>query len=328
MKNLLSFQERFILRRNVVRAALSGCHPDAVATEFGVSRASVYNWMREDNEGGSKKLLHAAGDKRFSFPGMTAFETLRFIRQRVLRDPEMSADNVAKFMNSWGYAVSPRTMRNCFKRLGFSSAIERRKKAYDWRNTGSVAEISDEELLEIMSSLEDLPPGELKGSRPGQVLLQDRIKLPKGYCDEELAIELIVDTFSPMRRIFAKLGAPCDQLSLDALSTVQATYTDQGFKIYKICTPRKQQYEGDLGAFIYPKWFDKHLEKVLEVRPANSKTADSRIKEAWSYLKSGWLKTLLTRLPRDGLRKNLIEEDLQLWLVALQNQRVGTFPYL
>jgi transposase len=319
MENSSGFRQRFLLRRNVVAAVLSGGHPDAVAKEFGVSRASVYNWVREHNESGVKKLTHADGDKRFAMPGLTPFRTLNFIRHVVVRHPDMSADHLSEYLGSMGRDVSPRTLRNIFCKLGISSANARRSKAFEWQHGQLVdQEISDDELKEILSGLDDLPPGELKGHRPGEVLVQDRVKFPKGYCDEALVLELIVDTFAPMTRVYASLAPAGDQLSVDALSKVQACYTDQGFKIHKICTPRRQQYAGDLGAFAYPKWFDEHLELVLEVRPANSKSADSRIKAAWSLLRSGWLKSMPTRLALGDRHRKQIDGDLQVWLAAPQ----------
>lgn len=319
MERRSNFRERFLRRRNVVMAVLSGGHPDAVAKEFGASRATVYNWVREHNDNGSKKLIHAEGDKRFSFPGLTPFTTLNFIRHVVSRNPDMSADHLAEYLGTMGRGVSPRTLRNIFSELGVSSASARRSKAFEWRHGQfPEQEISDDELKQPLSGLDDLPPGELKGNRHGDVLVQDRVKFPTGHCDEPLVLELIVDTFAPMKRIYASLASPSDQLSRDALSKVLAIYEGEGFKIHKVCTPRKHQYSGELGAVAYPKWFNENPAQVLEVRQANSKTADSRIKAVWSLLRSEWLKTMPTRLASGELHLNQIEGDLQLWLGAHQ----------
>lgn len=304
-------------RRAVVIAIISGGHIDAVAKEFGVSRASAYNWVRDYNESGAKQLIHAAGDKRFALPGLTPFATLNFIQAAVVRNPTWSADKLSEFLGSMGREIQPRTLRNIFKALGISSACARLSKASTWRQGRyETQEFSEVELVEILSELDGLAPEEVKGRRQGDVLVQDRIKFPKDYCAEPFALELIVDTFAPLKRIYAMVGQPSHSLSVDALSHVEAEYSDQGFKIHKICTPRKQQYSGDLGAVAYPKWFEKHLEQVLDVRPANSKTADSRIKGAWLLLKSEWLKTLPTRLTPGALGLDQIEGDLQVWLAA------------
>ena len=317
MEKALSIKEKYFRRRDVVHSILSGGHVDAVAKEFGVSRASAYNWMRDYNENGAKQLIHADGDKRFAMPGLTPFTTLNFIRHVVVRNPDMSADRLSEHLGTMGRDVSPRTLRNMFSEMGISSASARRSQAFDWRH-GQLAEkeFSDDELTQILSGPDGLQPGELKGRRPGDVMVQDRIKFPKGFCDQSLALELIVDTFAPMKRIYVSLASPSDQLSRDALSKVLATYKDDGFNIHKVCTPRKHQYSGELGAIAYPKWFNENPAQVLEVRQANSKTADSRIKVAWSFVKLGWLKTMQTRLPAADRSQNQIEIDLQGWLDA------------
>lgn len=313
MAELLNFKNRYLRRRAVVMAVLDGGHIDAVATEFGVSRASVYNWVRAHEVTGATGLVHPSGDKRFAWPGLTPFATLNFIRAAVVRHPGWSADKLAKYLGEMGREIQPRTLRNMFKQLGVSSARSRRSKASEWRLSSSAElEISEEDLV-FLSELDALPSGEVKGRRPGEVLVQDRVKLPKGLCDEPMAVELVIDTFAPMRRIFATLGPPCDQLSLDALDEARAIYQREGLKIQRLCTPRKAQYAEELGAFDYPRAVVNEMRAGHHVRPVNAKKFDSRIQEAWNHMLLHWLKPMKKKFMSPQPFAAL-ESDLEEWI--------------
>lgn len=308
----MDFNGKALRRRDVVMAVLSGGHPDAVAHEYDVSRASVYNWTREYRTQGGKGLVHEKGDRRFSLGQKTPSATMRLVQAILQRDPDYSADKLSAFFDTWGFEISSRTLRNIFTRLGVSTAKQRRKKAFQ----PDYSDISAEDLDRVINEIglaEKLAPC---GRKPGEVLVQDRVKFPKGFCDEPLAIEIVVDAFLPSKRIYAMLASPCDQLSVDAFVEVERIYKGQGFRIHKVCTPRKQQYAGDLGAVAYPRRFKNPLNSIQEVRPVKAKTADSRIKAAWALLQKGWLKTMPTRLALADRKPKQIEDDLEEWLVA------------
>jgi hypothetical protein len=235
----------------------------------------------------------------------------------------MSADNLSGYLGTMGQDVQPRTLRNIFSELGVSNARERQRKAFEWRRGQfDEQEISDDQMTEIVSELDKLAIDEPRGRQPGDVMVQDRIKFPKRFCQEPLALELIVDTFAPMKRIYATVGTPTDRLSVVALDKVQAAYVVQESKTHTFLTPRKRQYAGDLGAVAYPNWFDKHLQQVLKVRQPNSKTADSRINGAWTLLKSEWLKPMSRRLPVNGFKRQQIDDALQEWLESHRKKTV------
>lgn len=308
----LNYKVRALRRRDVVMAVRSGGHPDAVAQEFGVSRASVYNWVKDYQVQGAKGLVKERGDRRFSLEQKTPFETMRLVQAILLRYPEYSADKLSAYFDSWGMKVSSRTLRNVFKRLGVSTAQQRRNGAFQ----PDYSDISVEELDRVINEIELEERMTPSGRKHGHLLVQDRVKFPKGFCDEPLAIELIVDTFAPTRRIYAMLAAPSDQLSVDAFEEVERIYKRHGYKIHKVCTPRKQQYAGDLGAVAFPRRFKDPLSSIHEVRPVKAKTADARIKAAWALLKTRWLKTVPTRLATKDRKPWQIENDLEEWLVA------------
>lgn len=293
-------------------AVQSGGHPDSVAREYGVSRASVYNWMKDYRVQGVSGLIHENGDRRFALKRTTPFETMRRVRAVLVRHPEWSADKLSSFLGAMGMPISPRTLRNIFKRLGVSTAEQRRANAFK----PDYEDISDNELEVIIRELEDHQKGEPSGCRPGDVMLQDRVKFPKGFCVEPLAIEIVVDTFAPFRRIYAMLAAPSHQLSVDAFVEVERVYKRQCLKIHTVRVPRKEQYAENLGAVAYPKLFKEPWRPIVDVRPVNSKTADRRIKAVWALLQAEWLKTMPTRLAPENRTPKQIDDDLEEWLVA------------
>jgi len=314
MKLSLGFKDRYMRRRSVVLEVLAGGNIDAVAKDFGVSRASVYNWVREYSSSGTKQLIRADGDRRFSMPGLTPFTTLNFIRQAVVRNPDWSADKLAEYLGAMGREIQPRTLRNIFKQLGIGTASARRSKAAEWLHGRSVAQEFSDEELDILSKLGALPLEELRGSRPGEVLVQDRVKFPKGFCDQPLALELIIDTFAPMRRIYATLGPPCDRLSMDALDEVKTSYHRAGIRIMRICTPRKAHYADELDAFDYPRAVVDEMKAGHVVRPVNAKEFDSRIKDLWDVMRAQWLAPKRKMSKSSQLSFQALDDDLEEWL--------------
>lgn len=310
----MNLKERFAFRREIVKFVLGGGHPDAVAKEHGVSRASVYNWVREYKEGGARQLIHPDGDKRFALPGLTPFTTIRLVRAIVDRHPTWSADKMAEFLSSMGQEIHPRTLRNIFNRLGIGSKKDRQKAAAAFRSYGvQDEEFSDDDLRLILAELDSLNSGEEKGSRPEEVLVQDRVKFPKGVCSEPLAMELIVDTFAPHKRIFATFGQAGVELSVSALIDIKRRYEGNGEAIVKICTPRKAQYSRDLGAFDYPNFLQWGMGAEQSVRPINAKYFDSRIQSTWEVIQHEWLKPL-KRVSQSLESVVFIEDSLEDWL--------------
>jgi transposase len=317
----LNVKDRDALKRDVVLAVLGGRHLDAVAVEFGVSRASAYNWVKNYLEGGNKGLIRTKGDRRFALPGETPEETIRNVLAFLRHFPNFSADELSAHYADWGWSIPPRTMRSIFKMHGVGTDAQRQEKAYkpdepDEPDEPDYSHLIDEVLDAVILEIEAEEKREPSGHNPGDVLVQDRFKFPAGACDEPLAIELIVDTFASTKRIFAKIGTPTEQLSKLAFEEVRRIYEQQSHRIHTICTPRKRQYSGDLGAFAYPDAILKSNYTVLDVRPAASRDKDSRIKAAWSILRTQWLKTLPTRLALKDMNPKQIEDDLQDWLLA------------
>jgi len=177
----LDFNGRAFLRRDVVLAVNNGGHPDAIAKEYGVSRASVYNWTKDYRMQGANGLIHAKDDQRFTFSGQSVLETLRRVKAVILRNPEWSADKLASVYMSWGVVVSARTMRNIFKRLGVNTTEQRKEKSFKPDNF----ELSPAELLRVIEQIEQQEKMELAGRKPGNILLQDRVKFPVGFCHEQ-----------------------------------------------------------------------------------------------------------------------------------------------
>ena len=313
MNSPLSFKNRYMRRRSVVLAVLNGGHIDAVAREFGVSRASAYNWVRDYHESGATKLIHKDGDKRFALPGLTPYTTMRFVRSVVCVDPSRSADQLAEYLGSMGRYIPPRTVRNIFKELDISSADERLLQAMEWRDDVDPAqELSDEEL-DFMRALDALPAGELKGCRPGEVLVQDRVKVPKGICDGPLAMEIVVDTFSPLKRVYTTIGSSNHQLSIAALMDVRTKYKRDGIEILKVFTPRKAQYSKDVGVTDYPRILDNDFHIGHVVRPINSKEFDSRIRAVWDRMLRDWVAPMRKKF-KSAQPITVVEDELEDWL--------------
>lgn len=258
--------------------------------------------------------MKEVGDRRFTLPKKSRQETSQFVLRMLRHKPGLSADALSAKLGDFGIAIPPRTMRNIYKVLGVSTAEERKGKSLAYLTP----EISPEDWDVIFKEIENGPVGELSGRNPGDVLVQDRVQLPSGYCDQRLAVEIIVDTFSSSRRIYAMVGTPSHKLSVDALAAVLHCYQTRGTRIHTFYAPRKNQYSAHLGAVAYPRCFMKPAGPLLEVRPTNSRTIDSRIQAAWTLLRSSWLKTLPTRLPLDDRTPNQIEDDLEEWLVKLR----------
>ena len=316
-----SLRERFERRRDVVAAVLAGSAPKAVAKEFGVSLASVYNWINEAKADGTKALVHDQGDKRFALGRLTPWSTLNLVKSAVQRRPGWSADKLSAFLGTMGRDIPPRTLRNMFRRLGLGTATERQAAAKAWRKDGRIVEpeIPDHELVDVLSQLEALPDGEDRGRAPGEVLVQDRIKFPVGFCEASLAIELIIDTFAPSRRIFALIGPPSNQLAVDALNATIALYRTEGVVIKKVCTPRKAQYARELGAFEYPEELAVAPRIEQLVRPVNSKSFDSRVRDAWNLMKETWLTPKWKQCREAKLTAAELADDLEQWL---QHRRI------
>jgi transposase len=308
----LGFTARTLRRRDVVLAVLAGGSPDAVAQEYCVSRASVYNWVKDYRTSGIKGLIREKGDRRLALDGSSPAELVRNIQGILRHRPEFSADELSAHFASFGKNISPRTMRNIFKSLGVSTAAQRRQRAFQ----PDFSDISIEDLDAVIRQLENCPSVELFGRKPGDVMVQDRIKLPSRLCVETLAIEIIVDTFAAPRRMYAMVGVPSEQLSRDAIAKVHSLYQQESFRIHKVCTPRKQQYCEALGAIAFPRLFNRFPELVLEVRPVNSREMDSRIKAAWMILQTEWIKSLPNRLPTNRRNCRDVDADLNAWLLA------------
>ena len=308
----LDFKSRAARKSDVVKAVEAGGHPDAVAEQFGVSRASVFSWTKSYRELGAKGLNQRKADRRFSLPGETPSETIRNVLGFLRHRPDFSADELSDSYGDYGIRFPSRTMRNIFKKSGVSTAKERLEKAYKPDDS----HIADEDLDAVIGEIEDEERREPSGRRPGDVLVQDRVEFPKDFCDGRLAIELIVDTFAPDQLIFAKVGAPDEQLSKWAFDEVRHIYELQSRRIHTVCTPRKQQYCVELGAFAYPEIVGKLNYTVLKVRPAKSRVRDSRIKAAWTLLQRDWLSSIPDRLKPEMLSLKNIEDDLNAWLTA------------
>ncbi len=308
----LNLKDKAALKRDVVFAVLAGGHPDAVGEEYGVSRASVYNWVQDYRKTGVKSLMQEKVDRHFALPGKTPAETIRNILGILRLHPEYSADRLSEIYGAYGFHIPQRTMRGIFKAVGASTDAQRRETAFKLDHSHITDEVLDAVILEI--EIEEMR--EPSGRRPGDILIQDRFKFPAGLCDEPLAIELIVDTFASSKRIFAMIGTPTEQLSKSAFEEVQRIYEQQSHRIHKICTPRKRQYSGDLGAFAYPDGIQKSNYTVLDVRPVASREKDSRIKAAWAILQTQWLKSLPKRLALKDMNPQRIGDDLEDWLEA------------
>jgi transposase len=325
MKARVNIKDRNALRLKAVNLVLNGARPDEVAESFGVSRASVFNWVRDYKDGGPSKVARMDGDKRFTLPGLTAQLTLRLVRAVIDRHPEWSADKLSEHLESLGHDIPARTVRNIFIELGAASAKERQQKAYVYQSNILHDQIfSEAELEEILTEQREPLFKELRGNKLGDVFVQDRIKIPAAMSNNSLVLELIVDTFMPWRCIYAAIGEPLDALSLDLLKKVTQKHLGKAF-IPMVCTPRKSMYDSKLYAMAYPNWIREELKGMQYVRNPKEKGFDSRIKAARDLIWDKWFKPL-KKANEFQLTSTVLNDSLQNWLVNWRSVSTAATP--
>lgn len=144
--------------------------------------------------------------------------------------------------------------------------------------------VDDDLLNEIMADLvENVASGVPRGTREGEVLIQDCVRLHPSWQRPDLAFEIVVDTCTS--HIFAhanKKGEGCAAFEL--ADEAIKHYSLRGSRVNAIYTPRSSQYCDLEDGHDYSESLESLGIKHVEL-PSGTRKRDAHIDDAWKIVR-------------------------------------------
>lgn len=268
-------------RAQALEMLKAGVPKKEVATNVGISRATVFNWEKHLRTGRPEKVLKPAADRCFALPGFTPDDTTRLLKSLTERFPDLSADGIAELLASQGYAVEPRTIRKSLSKL----KLGRRSERID----NSIARIVhgnelDDGLLQRIFDLHH-PASEssvAQGTRKAETLVQGRVTLPRSWGRSDLVFELLIDTYD--LRVFAIARRKEDIFAArDLADEVINHYRRNNHVVGTLYWTSQQHYSRSLSGRKYQELLTR-LGITHRAIPSRSRHRDAYLEHAWQVV--------------------------------------------